>query len=239
MQRQIMENGENPEAREMRDQCLPGLKGGHDHIKHVVSLFAFGWDTREPDVICLSPRSQLARVGFPDLSPPRLNLIAVFELCTEERRQQVRGQITRADIHPRVLVHLAAEKTASIGSLFSKTFGALIKLRIIDQQRAAFSAREILCFVETESCQPPECAQVSPLISCVKAMRIVFDYCYGMPPCDWHDRLHFARDARVMHKKNGLGVSGNALVDLGLINVERIRANIHKDRSSAAQDKRI
>ena len=143
-----MKNSENPKACEMRDQCLPALKGGHDHIKHVVSLFAFGWDNREPDAVRFGPGSQLARVGFPDLSSPRLNLIAVFELCAEERGQQVRGQIARPDVYPRVLVHLAAEKSASIGSLFPKNFGALIKLRIIDQQRAAFSAREILGLVE-------------------------------------------------------------------------------------------
>src|SRR6266480_4730282 len=117
-------------------------------MKHVVSLFAFGWDNRQPDVVCFGPGSQLPRVGFPDLSSLRLNLIPVFELCPEESRQQVRGQITRPDVYPRVLVHLAAEKSASIGSLFPKNFGALVKLRVINQQRAAFSAREILGLVE-------------------------------------------------------------------------------------------
>jgi hypothetical protein len=48
MQRQIMKDRQNPETCEMRDQSLPALKGGHDHIKHVVSLFAFRWDDREP-----------------------------------------------------------------------------------------------------------------------------------------------------------------------------------------------
>src|SRR4029077_19008302 len=100
------------------------------------------------DTVCFGPGSQLARIGFPDLSPPRLDLIAVFELGPEECGQQVRGEIARPDVYPRVLVHLSAEKSASVGSLFSKNFGALIKLRIIDQQRAAFSAREILGLVE-------------------------------------------------------------------------------------------
>ena len=60
-----------------------------------------------------------------------------------------------------------------------------------------------------------------------------------MPARDRHYGVHFASDARVMHQKNGLRAFGNALVDLGLINVERVRANIYKDRSGAAQDKRI
>src|SRR6266576_2867427 len=117
-------------------------------MKHVVSLFAFGWDNRQPHAVCFGPGSQLAGVGFPNLLSLRLNLIAVFELCAEERRQQVRWQIARPDIYPGVLVHLAAEKSASIGSLFPKNFGALVKLRVIDQQRAAFSTREILGLVE-------------------------------------------------------------------------------------------
>src|SRR6202043_3328496 len=98
MQRQIMKNRENSVACKMRDQCLPALNGRHDHIKRVVSLFAFEWDNREPDAVCFGPGTWLARVGFPDLLSPRLNLIAVFELGAQERRQQVRGEIARPDI---------------------------------------------------------------------------------------------------------------------------------------------
>src|SRR6516165_405447 len=148
MQRQIMKNSQNPKAGEMRNQCPPALKRGHDYKKHVVTLFAFGWDDRETNAVCFGPGSQLARVCFPNFSPSRLNFVAVFELCTEECRQQIRGQITRADIYPRVFVHLAAEEPASIGSLFPNNFGALVKPRFIDQQRATFSAREIFGLVK-------------------------------------------------------------------------------------------
>src|SRR5690349_20830012 len=114
----------------------------------MVSLFAFGWDNWEPDTICVGPAGQLARVGFPDFSSPRLNLIALFELCPEERCQQIGREIARANVYPGILVHLAAKKSASIGSLFPKNFGAFVKPRIIDQQRAAFSTREILGLVK-------------------------------------------------------------------------------------------
>src|SRR4029079_1597710 len=110
--------------------------------------FAFGWDTREPHAVCSGPQSQLARVCFPDLSSPRLNLIAVFKLCAKERRQQVRRQIARPDVYPRILVHLTSEKSAAIRSLFPKNFGALVKPLIIDQQCATFSARKIFRLVE-------------------------------------------------------------------------------------------
>ena len=70
-------------------------------------------------------------------------------------------------------------------------------------------------------------------------MCVILDHCDCMPARDRHYGVHFASDARVMHQKNGFRAFGNASVDLGLINVKRIRANIYKDRSRAAQDKRI
>ncbi len=57
MQRQIMKYGQNPETCEMRDQGLPALRRGHDHIKHVVSLFEFKWDDREPGSVRVGPGS--------------------------------------------------------------------------------------------------------------------------------------------------------------------------------------
>jgi hypothetical protein len=70
-------------------------------------------------------------------------------------------------------------------------------------------------------------------------MRVVLDHCDCMPARDRRHSFHFASDARIMHKKNGLRAFGNALLDLSLINVERVRSNIHEDRLCAAQDKRI
>ena len=80
----------------------------------------------------------------------------MFKLRTEKGRQQVRRQIARPNIDPGVLVDLAAKKLAAIRSLFPKDLGSLIEVRIVDQQRAAFSAREILGLMETESCKLPE-----------------------------------------------------------------------------------
>ena len=65
-------------------------------------------------------------------------------------------------------------------------------------------------------------------------MRIIFDDRDAVPPRDSHDRVHFASDAGVMHNENRFRARGNALFDLALIDVERVRANIHEDRSGAA-----
>ena len=163
----------------------------------------------------------------------------MFELCAQKRRQQFRRQIARPDIDPVVFVDFAPEKSAPICSLFPKNFSSLIKLCVIDQERAAFSARKIFRFMETESCQLPKRAQIPPAISSVKTMRVIFDDRDCMPACDCQNRVHLAADARVVHNKNRFRTVGNPLFDLALVDVQRVRADIHEDGSGAAQDERI
>ena len=70
-------------------------------------------------------------------------------------------------------------------------------------------------------------------------MRVIFDDGNAMPARDSHDRVHFASNARVMHKKNRFRARGNALLDLAFIDVQRVRANIHEDRLGARKHERI
>src|ERR1700757_2579491 len=86
----------------------------------------------------------------------------MFNLGTEKGRQQVRRQIARPALDAGVLVDFPAEKPAPVRSLFPKDFGALIKPRIVNQERTPFTASEILCLMETESRKLPKCAEVSP-----------------------------------------------------------------------------
>src|SRR6266568_7159342 len=90
----------------------------------------------------------------------------MFKLRTEKGRQQVRRQIARADIDPGVLVDFAAEKPAPVRSLFPKNLGSLVKLCVIDQQRAAF------------------CAEVSPAIAPLQTIRVIFDHSKATPARD-------------------------------------------------------
>ena len=88
----------------------------------------------------------------------------MFKLRAEKGRQQVRRQIARADIDPRVLVDLSPEKPASVCSLFPKDLGPLVEVRVVDQQRASFTASSILSFMETQRCKLTQCAEVSSAI---------------------------------------------------------------------------
>ncbi len=80
----------------------------------------------------------------------------MFKLRAKKGREQVRRQIARADIDPGVLVDFAAEKPAPVRSLFPKNFGSRIKLRVVNQERAPFTASEILGFMKTESSKLPK-----------------------------------------------------------------------------------
>src|SRR6266513_2315899 len=163
----------------------------------------------------------------------------MFELGAQECSQQVGRQIARANINPVIFVHLPTEKPTAIGSFFSEDLGALGKARVVYEQRATFAAGEIFGFVETERRQFTKGAEISVAIFPLKTMCLILYHGDAMPSGSGHYRLHFAANACVVYEKNRFRARGNALFDLALINVQRVRANIHEDRFGAAQDKRV
>src|SRR5574338_722979 len=60
-----------------------------------------------------------------------------------------------------------------------------------------------------------------------------------MPARNWHYDIHIAADSCVMNQKNSLRAIGDALLDLGLIDVKGVPPNVDKDRLRTAEDKRI
>ncbi len=129
MQRQIVKHGQNSKTSEVRDQCLPALKGRHDHVKHVVTLFAFG-----------RARSGGERRWLRPMKPARERRFPRFDAASTESGRDVQAahgerpparsdrQIARADIDPGVFVDFTAEKSAPVRSLFPKDLGSLIEL---------------------------------------------------------------------------------------------------------------
>ena len=60
-----------------------------------------------------------------------------------------------------------------------------------------------------------------------------------MTLCDVHDDIHFAGHTGVMNRHDGLGARRDGRLDQGLVNVERIGANIDKHRDTTSQHKGI
>ena len=90
-------------------------------------------------------------IPVPDCQPLFGDGLGLFHLRPQEGRDNFTGQVGGADIHPRVLVHLAAEKLAAVGALFPNDLGAFDKAFIIDQQSAALAGDDVLGLVKTST----------------------------------------------------------------------------------------
>ncbi len=79
-----------------------------------------------------------------------------LQLRQQEGRQDIGRQVAGADVHPGVLVHLAAEEAAAVGAFLADDLGALDVAWVVDQQRAALAAGEVLGLVEALGGQAPK-----------------------------------------------------------------------------------
>ena len=142
-----MEDRKNPPLGEMGNQPCSRRLRGQQHIKKVSGVDAVLRDPRQPDSLFLGPMSEFRFVAPPDLAPPSLDRIAGFQLSEKKSGQDIRGEITGADIDPSILVHLPPQETAPIRTLLAQNFGTLDPLGMVDNQRTPLAADEIFCFM--------------------------------------------------------------------------------------------
>src|SRR5438128_6961393 len=89
-------------------------------------------------------------VGVPDGLPFRRNGFGLLELRPQERSRDLARKERAADVDPAVLVHLAAEELPPIGPLLLENVGPVGERRVVDQDRAALAAMDVLRLVEAE-----------------------------------------------------------------------------------------
>jgi len=94
-------------------------------------------------------------VGNRDFFPDRL---------ITEGRQDIRREITGANVNPRVLVYLPTEEAAAVCAFLPDDFSTLNILRIVNQQRAAFAAGKIFGLMKALRGQTTERAEIFPLV---------------------------------------------------------------------------
>ena len=86
-------------------------------------------------------------------------VVRLLHLRPKEGRDQLARKVGRADVHPRVLVDLAAEELAAVGALFADDLGALDEPRVVDQQRAALARDDVLRLVEATAAEVADRAE--------------------------------------------------------------------------------
>src|ERR1043166_4004709 len=133
-------------------------------MEHMVGLLAVRGNNGKPYVFMICPFLELCMVITPHPLAFCLYLIARFQLRVQESSENVRRKIARTEIHPSVLVHLAAEKATSIGSLLTDNFGSLDILRIVDQKGTALTTTDVLGFMKALRCQTTKRTKIFPFV---------------------------------------------------------------------------
>src|SRR5881397_1024346 len=98
----------------MRNEPLATLEIRHHHVIQMPARLAIIGNERERCAALLRPTGERRVVRLPDLPPTRLNLRLALELAQEKGRLELRREITRAHVDPRVFVDLTAKELAAI-----------------------------------------------------------------------------------------------------------------------------
>ena len=93
--------------------------------------------------------------------------------------------------------------------------------------------------MEGQCAELPDGAEWAATIACHDCLGCILDDQQTMLFCDCHNGVHFAPDARVVHRHNCPGSRCNGGLNQGLVDIERIGANIDKHRYRTAQHKRV
>ena len=81
--------------------------------------------------------------------------------------------------------------------------------------------------------------QGTPAVAGHDRLGGVFDHAQAVAPGDVHDGVHLAGDPAVVHDADGPRAFGYGLLDLGLVDVHGIRADVDEDELCAGQDERV
>ena len=157
----------------------------------------------------------------------------------EKCRHHFPRQERRADVHPSVLVHLAAEELAAICSFFPNDFRALDQRWVIDEKRPTLARYDVFRFVETQCREVPDAAQRPALVARIDRLGRIFNNKKLVSLRDTHNCIHLARHAGVMYNCHCLCTRRDRVLYLCFVDIHRIRSNIDEDRRCTTQNKCI
>ena len=106
---------------------------------------------------------------------------------------------------------------------------------IVDHERAALAAGEVLGFVKALGCA---CSRTFPGAGPgigQKAVRVVLHHRDTMTPAIAHNRVHLAADAGIVNRHDRFGLGRDCALEQRLIQIQRIGTNIDEDRPGPAE----
>src|SRR5205085_9858288 len=160
---------------------------------------------REPHARATCPFPQLVRVLPPDAFACGLYRLASLQLRRKKGGLKIGEDVARAEIDPGVLVDEASEEPLSVRSLVAQDLRAVDEARVVQQERTALTARDVLGFVEALCRKDTEGAERPPAIRAEQAVRVVLHDVRPARFREFEDPIELARDAGVMHRDNHSG----------------------------------
>jgi len=148
MQRNVVEDAVHSGGLERVDECVALRQRGQQQVVHVrivqavrghhrAAQSSFAFQRRGPGVV-LIPQRQAARG----------DVVGRCHLCGQEGGGDLARQIGRADVHPSVLVHLAAKEPAAVGAFLADDLRSFGEIAVTTEQGATLAANDVLGFVE-------------------------------------------------------------------------------------------
>ena len=144
-------------------------------------------------------RGEHACIRRRDRAPLVEDDVALLELAVEERREHFAQSERRADVVPGVLVDLAEHEGAAVRALVVEHVGARDVGLVVDDERAALAADEVLRLVEAQRAETAEAPERPPLVSAEQPVGVVFDDRDVAAVDRGLDAVDVAADPRVVH----------------------------------------
>ena len=111
-----------------------------------------------------------------------------------------------------------------------------ISAGVVDAQGAALAADVVLRLVEAVGPQRADRAERLALVEGVDPLGRVLQHLQAVPGGDGHDVVHRAADPRVMDREDGPRPRRDGSLDGVLVDVQRVRADVHEDRPGPEAD---
>ena len=230
-----MEHSQNIVCLQVADQRGALLQIPAFQVEHVGVVHTVRRDGGQLDLTRVGQRPEGVVVGVPGRHAVVVDLVGVEQLRPQVGSVQLTGQVAVAKIDPCVLVHLAAEELGAVRALLAQDLRALIVRGVVDDECAALAHRVVLCRVEGVAAEITDGAQRLALVAAHDALRRVLDDLEVMAAGNVHDGVHLAGDTGVVHGDDDPGLIGDGLLDLRLVDVHRVGADVHKDELRPGQ----
>jgi hypothetical protein len=176
VQRLVVERGLDAVLGEVPQHRLALLQVRQQQVVQVRGVLAAGGHDRQAHARLGRPFRQPGVVRVPHRVPPALDLGERLQLRGESGREHVRRQIAGSHVHPPVLVDLPTEEPAPVGPLLAEDLGPLAQRVVVEHQRAALAALDVLGRVEALRGERSDRAQRSSPVVGAETVGVVLDH---------------------------------------------------------------